>query len=219
MSDDTWKYSFAKYLELSFWSSPLRPRAGICEHDIHKDFVRCFGLHKLVLRVQYDPIDIYDVVVPRSTVTWKVEADLLVKNEQYSHFLNRLNSFTDSIVKRLDSINVDTLEEKMAMEAHEKIDELRQQAKEDHEELLEKLQQKYGSSRYYELIPLNRALRYMDEKAIAWDEEFNNFERDFFPSETDIRKLATLQLKNMFLESQPSSSSIASDMSDTEDGT
>ncbi|KAI7197740.1 hypothetical protein KC363_g241 [Hortaea werneckii] len=219
MSDDTWKYSFAKYLELSFWSSPLRPRAGICEHDIHKDFVRCFGLHKLVLRVQYDPIDIYDVVVPRSTVTWKVEADLLVKNEQYSHFLNRLNSFTDSIVKRLDSINVDTLEEKMAMEAHEKIDELRQQAKEDHEELLEKLQQKYGSSRYYEVIPLNRALRYMDEKAIAWDEEFNNFERDFFPSETDIRKLATLQLKNMFLESQPSSSSIASDMSDTEDGT
>ncbi|KAI7520466.1 hypothetical protein KC331_g20200, partial [Hortaea werneckii] len=128
-------------------------------------------------------------------------------------------SFTDSIVKRLDSINVDTLEEKMAMEAHEKIDELRQQAKEDHGELLEKLQQKYGSSRYYELIPLNRALRYMDEKAIAWDEEFNNFERDFFPSETDIRKLATLQLKNMFLESQPSSSSIASDMSDTEDGT
>ncbi|KAI7100286.1 hypothetical protein KC340_g5518 [Hortaea werneckii] len=219
MSDDTWKYSFAKYLELSFWSSPLRPRAGICEHDIHKDFVRCFGLHKLVLRVQYDPIDIYDVVVPRSTVTWKVEADLLVKNEQYSHFLNRLNSFTDSIVKRLDSINVDTLEEKMAMEAHEKIDELRQQAKEDHEELLEKLQQKYGSSRYYEVIPLNRALRYMDEKAIAWDEEFNNFERDFFPSETDIRKLATLQLKNMFLESQPSSSSIASDISDTEDGT
>ncbi|KAK5126571.1 hypothetical protein LTR85_009505 [Meristemomyces frigidus] len=219
MSDNTWKYSFAKYLELSFWSSPLHARAGVCEHDIHKDFLRCFGFQDMVVRVQYDAIDIYDVVVPRSTVTWKVEADLLVKNEQYSHFLARLIAFTESIRKRLDSINVDTLDEKTAIEAHEKLDSLRKRAEEDHAELLHKLQLKYGSSRYYELIPLNRALRFMDEKAIAWDEEFNNFERDYFPSETDIRKLATLQLKNMFLESQPSSSSVASDASDTEEGT
>lgn len=219
MSDDTWKYSFAKYLELSFWSSPLRPRAGICEHDIHKDFLRCFSLQNMVVRVQFDPIDIYDVVVPRSTVTWKVEADLSVKNEQFTHFLNRLNAFTDSIRKRLDSINVDTLDEKTATEAHDKIDTLRQRAEEDFSELLGKLRQKYANSRYYEVIPLNRALRFMDEKAIAWDEEFNNFERDYFPSETDIRKLATLQLKNMFLESQPSSGSVVSDTSDTEEGT
>lgn len=219
MSDNTWKYSFAKYLELSFWSSPLHARAGVCEHDIHKDFLRCFGFQDMVVRVQYDAIEIYDVVVPRSTVTWKVEADLLVKNEQYTHFLARLNAFTESIRKRLDSINVDTLDEKMAIEANEKLEALRQRAAGDHADLLRKLQQQYGSSRYYELIPLNAALRAMDNTAIAWDVEFNNFERDYFPSETDIRKLATLQLKNMFLESQPSSSSIASDMSDTEEGT
>ncbi|KAK5135089.1 hypothetical protein LTR08_005614 [Meristemomyces frigidus] len=219
MSENTWKYSFAKYLELSFWSSPLHPRAGVCEHDIHKDFLRYFGYQDLVVRVQYDAVEIYDVVVPRSTVTWKVESDLLVKNEQFSHFLARLNAFTGSIRKRLDSINVDTLDEKKSIEAHEKLDALRKHAEEDHQDLLHKLQLKYASSRYYELIPLNRALRFMDEKAIAWDEEFNNFERDYFPSETDIRKLATLQLRNMFLESQPSSSSIASDTSDTEEGT
>ena len=217
MSDNTWKYSFAKYLELSFWSSPLRPRAGICQHDIHKDFLRCFGFEDLVVRIQYDPVAIYDVVVPRSTVTWKVESDLTVKNEQYSHFIVRLNAFTESIKKRLGSINVDTLDEKKAIEAHELLDELRQKAADDHEELLHKLQQKYAVSRYYELIPLNRALRFMDEKALAWDEVFSDFERDYFPSETDIRKLATLQLKNMFLESQPIPSAIVSDASDSED--
>ena len=219
MSDNTWKYSFAKYLELSFWSSPLRPRADLCEHDIHKDFLRCFGFHDLVVRVQYDPIDIYDVVVPKPVLTWKVESDLLVKNEQFSHFLVRLNAFTDSIRKRLDSITVDTLDEKKAIEAHERLTLLRQRAGEDHNELLDKLQRKYADSHYYELIPLNRALRFMDKKAIEWDEEFSNFERDYFPSETDIRKLATLQLRNMFLESQPASASIAGDASDTEDGT
>ena len=219
MSDDTWKYSFAKYLELSFWGTDLHPRGGICDHDIHKNFLRCFGFQGMAVKVQYDPVDIYEVVVPRSVVNWKVETDLTVKNEHYTNFLGRLNAFIESIRKRLDSINVDTLDEKRAAEAHEKLSLLRQRVEEEHKELLAKLQQKYATSRYYELIPLNRALRMMDEKAIAWDEEFNNFERDYFPSETDIRKLATLQLRNMFLESQPSSSSLASDASDAEEGT
>ncbi|KAF2765664.1 hypothetical protein EJ03DRAFT_279516 [Teratosphaeria nubilosa] len=219
MSDDTWKYSFAKYLELTFWSSPLRPRAGVCQHDIHKDFWRCFGFQDMLVRVQYDTVDIYDVVVPRATVTWKVEADLKVKNEQYTLFLNRLNAFTESVRKRLNSINIDTVEEKKALEADGKLEVLRQRCEDEHRDLLHKLQQRYSTSRYYELIPLNRALRLMDERAIAWDEEFSNFERDYFPSETDIRKLATLQLRNMFLESQPAGSNVNSDVSDAEDGT
>ena len=219
MSDNTWKYSFGKYLELSFWSSELHPRAGICQHDIHKDFFRCFGFEDLAIRVQYDPVEIYDVIVPRSTITWKVESDLKVKNGQYALFVARLKAFTDSVKKRLDSINVDTLDEKKSIEAFELLRELRKRAQHDHEELLQKLQQKYAGSRYYELLPLNRALRFMDEKALAWDEIFSNFERDYFPSETDIRKLATVQLKNMFLESQPVASNVASDASDDEDDT
>ncbi|GAB7366726.1 hypothetical protein MBLNU230_g0683t1 [Neophaeotheca triangularis] len=205
MSDNTWKYSFAKYLELSFWSEPLRPRAGVCGHNIYKDFLRCFGFQDLVVMVQYEPVEIYNVIVPRQTVTWKVEADLVVKNDQYTQFATRLTAFTDSIKKRLSSINVDTLDEKKLLEAQEALDNLRKRADDDHVELLHKLRAKYASSRYYEQIPLNRALRFMDEKAIAWDEAFSNFERDYFPSETDIRKLATLQLKKMFLDSTPSS--------------
>ncbi|SMY23254.1 unnamed protein product [Zymoseptoria tritici ST99CH_1A5] len=218
MSDHTWKYSFAKYLELSFWSSPLHPRAGLCKHDIHKQFLRCFGFQDMVVRFQYDAIDIYDVVVPRGRVTWKVEADLEVKNDQYLQLETRLRAFTDSIKKRLDSINVDTLDEKKGAEALDYLHELRKRADDDHDELMQKLRQKYARSRYYELLPLNRALRFMDEKALAWDESFNDFEQNYFPSETDIRKLASIQLKNMFEQSQPAPSSVASGDSDTEDG-
>lgn len=218
MSDNTWKYSFAKYLELSFWSSPLRPRAGVCEHDIHKDFLRCFGFQNLVVRVQHDPIAIYDIVVPRPTVSWKVEGDLVMKNEQYQLFEARLTAFIDSIKKRLGTINVDTLDEKQMHEAQETLEALRQRADDDRQELLNKLQGKYATSRYYELIPLNRALRFMDEKALQWDETFNNFERDFFPSENDIRKLAAAQLKEMFYGSHSSSESVVNDVSDSEGG-
>jgi 1-phosphatidylinositol-3-phosphate 5-kinase len=217
MSLHTWKYSFAKYLELSFWSNPLGPRNGSCSHDMHKDYLRYFSFRGMVVRFRYDPIAIYDVVAPRALVTWAVETDLVMKNEQYTQLEQRLVSFTDSIRKRLDSINIDTLDEKKAAEAHDLLDELRERAENDHDELLQKLQQQYSQSRYYELVPLNRALRLMDEKAIGWDEAFNNFERDYFPSETDIRKLATIQLRNMFLESQPQPTRANSE-SDTEEG-
>lgn len=219
MSDNTWKYSFAKYLELTFWSSHLHPRAGVCEHDIHKDFLRCFGFQDLVVRVQYDPVEIYDIVVPKPIITWKVEADLTVKNEQYSHIVGRLTAFIDSVKKRLTSINVDTLDEKQMIEAQEMIESLRQRAEDDRAELLTKLQAKYGSSRYYEIIPLNRAFRFMDEKALAWDEAFNNFERDYFPSETDIRKLAAAQLKEMFYGAHSTAESVSTDASDNEGAT
>lgn len=219
MSDNTWKYSFAKYLELTFWSSHLHPRAGVCEHDIHKDFLRCFGFQDLVVRIQYDPVEIYDIVVPKPNITWKVEADLTVKNEQYSHIVSRLTAFIDSVKKRLSSINVDTLDEKQMTEAQETIELLRQRAEDDRAELLTKLQTKYGSSRYYEIIPLNRAFRFMDEKALAWDEAFNNFERDYFPSETDIRKLAAAQLKEMFYGAHSTAESVEADESDAEGGT
>jgi 1-phosphatidylinositol-3-phosphate 5-kinase len=32
MSENTWKYSFGKYLELTFWSTELHPRAHACPH-------------------------------------------------------------------------------------------------------------------------------------------------------------------------------------------
>lgn len=220
MSSQTWKYSFAKYLELSFWSSHLHPRAGLCKHDIHRDFLRCFGYQDTVVRVQYDPIIIYDVIVPTAQVTWKVEADLTVKNEQYLHFEERMEAFTNSVRQRLDTITVDNLNEKTAEAAYALVEELRAKLDSDEQELKEKLRLKYAKSRYYELIPLNRALRFMDEKAIAWDDEFARFEEKYFPSEADIRKIAVDQMRKMFLESQPARNVIGSEVdSDIEDGT
>ncbi|KAF2207477.1 hypothetical protein CERZMDRAFT_119048 [Cercospora zeae-maydis SCOH1-5] len=220
MSSHTWKYSFAKYLELSFWSSHLHPRAGLCKHDIHRDFLRCFGYLDTVVRIQYDPIDIYDVIVPKAQVTWKVEADLTVKNEQYLQCEERLHAFTNSVRQRLNTITVDNLNEKTAEAASAFIDELRSRLEADEQELKEKLQLKYAKSRYYELIPLNRALRFMDEKAIAWDDEFAKFEEKYFPSEADIRKIAADQMKKMFLESQPIRNMIGSETeSDTDEAT
>jgi 1-phosphatidylinositol-3-phosphate 5-kinase len=51
MSESTWKYSLGKYLELSFWSSELRLRAGFCPHNLHRDHLRYFGYRNVAIRI------------------------------------------------------------------------------------------------------------------------------------------------------------------------
>lgn len=210
MSDSTWKYSFGKYLELTFWSSELHPRAKVCPHDIHHDHVRFFGLHNVVVRIQYDPIQLHEVVIPRSTITWKVDSDLKLKNEQYQRIKERLDRFMHSVKNRIKSINVDGVLPEVRDECKAALERLTKTAQEDHEQLTKKLQEKYLKSRYYEIIPFNRAIRFMHEKAIWWDDEFANFERSYFPSEKDIRRLAEKQLRKLFLDKDESTTTIDS---------
>lgn len=218
MSDNSWKYSLGKYLELSFWSTPLKPRAGVCPHDIHKDFVRCFAFQGLAVRVQYDKVELYNVLVPTSTINWEINAGLELKNQLYTQFESRLSSFITSIKARLSSINLSTVTPEKAANATALVEKLVQRADSDHEELLQKLRDKYMASKFWEIIPLNRAVRMMDEKAIAWDEAFVDFERNYFPSENDIRRLATLQLKKLFLDRNEVQEAVVQDSSDTDEG-
>ncbi|KAG9787767.1 hypothetical protein KCU95_g7646, partial [Aureobasidium melanogenum] len=218
MSDNTWKYSFGKYLELSFWSTPLKPRAGVCPHDIHKDFVRCFAFQGLAVRIQWDNIDLYDVLVPTPTINWEVNSGLELKNQLYLHFQARLSAFIASIRVRLDSINLSTVAPEKQADASATLEKLSQRVDSDHETLLQKLQDKYMASKFYEIIPLNRAVRMMDEKALAWDDEFNDFETKFFPSEHDIRRLATLQLKKLFLDRGEAAGNSHYDLGDADEG-
>jgi 1-phosphatidylinositol-3-phosphate 5-kinase len=109
MSEWSWKYSFAKYLELTYWSTQLHPRADLCPHDIHKDHVRYFGYNNVALRIQYDPVPLYEVIVPKPHVTWKVDADLKLKNEQYSKIEERLDCFMNSVLERIQYIHPDSV--------------------------------------------------------------------------------------------------------------
>ncbi|KAH4352472.1 1-phosphatidylinositol-3-phosphate 5-kinase [Parastagonospora nodorum] len=210
MSEWSWKYSFAKYLELTFWSTRLHPRADLCPHDINKDHVRYFGYNNVALRIQYDPVPLYEVTVPKPNVTWKVDSDLRLKNEQYLKIEERLDCFMNSVLDRIQDIHPDSVIPEKVDLCRKEVDRLVRRANEDHAWMRHKLQDKYMNSKYYEIIPMNRAIRAIQEKAIAWDETFLDFEQQFFPSEKDIRRLATLQLRKFFLERDESTSSLAS---------
>lgn len=200
MSESTWKYSFGKYLELAFWSSEMKLRAGTCPHDLNRDHVRCFGYRGLTIVFQYDPIELLEIVVPRTKITYKPEIDLRVKNEQYLQHEERTNRFFSSVKSRLQSINIESVTSDKIDACKAEIEALTAQAENEHNWLIKKLQEKYNKSKYFEIIPLNRALRALQERVVDWDAKFNAFDNNYFPSEKDIRRLATLQLKKIFID-------------------
>lgn len=210
MSESTWKYSFGKYLELSFWSSELRLRAGTCPHDLHRDHLRYFGYRNVAIRIHYDPIDLLEIVVPRTRITWKVDNDLRLKNDLFTKTEERLNRFMLSVKSRIKGINIDSVIPEKVEACKAEVEKMAKRAQEEHTALLRKLQEKYMESRYYEVIPLNRAIRAMQEKVAEWDATFADFDANYFPSEKDIRRLAALQLKKMFMDREGSVSSISS---------
>ncbi|ESZ91840.1 hypothetical protein SBOR_7792 [Sclerotinia borealis F-4128] len=210
MSESTWKYSFGKYLELSFWSSDLHLRAGFCPHDLHRDHLRYFGFRNVAIRIHYDPIDLLEIVVPRTRITWKVDNDLRLKNDLFTKIEERWNRFMTSVISRIKGINIDSVAPEKADACKAEIDRLTKRAQEEHTTLLRKLQDKYMESKYYEIIPLNRAVRAMQERVAEWDDAFQDFDGNFFPSEKDIRRLAAMQLKRMFMDRDASQTSLVS---------
>ncbi|KAJ5551457.1 Zinc finger FYVE/PHD-type [Penicillium sp. DV-2018c] len=205
MSKSTWKYSFGKYLELSFWGRNLHARAGVCPHDLQRDHLRFFGFKDVAVRVQYDPVRLLEIIVPRPRVTWKVDNDLKLRNEVYLRTEKRLTKFMTSVQDRLKGINVESVVPELVESCKKEIDALIKKGHQDHKSLIQQLQDKYTSSRYWEIIPLNEVLRAVQEKALEWDTTFAEFEKSFFPSEKDIRHMATLQLKKIFLDKDATS--------------
>lgn len=215
MSTSTWKYSFGKYLELSFWSANLRARVGTCTHDLHRDHLRFFGFKGYALRIHYDKIDLLEVIVPRIRITWKVDNDLKFRNNVFTKLEQRITRFMFSVKLRLKSINVDAILPEKAEACRQEVENLTKQANDDHTTLIKQLQERYSNSRHWEIVPLNQALRSLTEKVADWDYIFTEFEKNFFPSEKDIRRLATLQLRKIFLDSDVSVTSLTTSDSDT----
>jgi 1-phosphatidylinositol-3-phosphate 5-kinase len=198
MSDNTERFSFGKYLELTFWSTGLYPRTHDCPHDIHRDHVRYLQYNNVAIRIQYDAIQLYEIIVPRTAVAWKVDQDLRLKNDQYNRFKSKLDRFMNSVKSRIDSIHIDSMLPEKIEDCRAEVQRLRELCKDDHERLTKGLQEQYMNSRWYEIIALNRAARAIHENSIRWDEIFAEFEKDFFPSEKDIKRMAALQVKKIF---------------------
>jgi len=68
MSEETWKYSTGKFLEISFHNAEPFCRSETCNHKLHRDHVRCFGLQGYVIKMEYEQVSLLEIMVPQMRI-------------------------------------------------------------------------------------------------------------------------------------------------------
>ncbi|KAK2594334.1 Mitochondrial distribution and morphology protein 12 [Conoideocrella luteorostrata] len=211
MSDATFKYSFGKYLELLYWGRGLRIKnMEDCPHDQQRDHVRYFSVRDSRVRIHWDPIDLLEIVVPRARITWKVANDLKLKNEIYNKMEERWGKFMSSVRARLKSIRTESLLPEKAESCKAEVERLMKKTQEEQPAIIRQMQRTYVESKYYEVVPFNKLVRDMLEKAGEWDQAFAKFESDFL-GDRDMRQITIMQLKKIFTDNESKESLVSNE--------
>ncbi|SMN19246.1 similar to Saccharomyces cerevisiae YFR019W FAB1 1-phosphatidylinositol-3-phosphate 5-kinase [Maudiozyma saulgeensis] len=199
LSEKTWNYSFGKYLEVMFWSKKgSLSDIGKCEHDFTKDHVKYFGYNDLVVRMEYSDLEIYELLTPPPKINWKPKVDIKMKVELYYQILDKINMFYESVTNRLDRIKLDSLSEEKIQSGEEIILSLKEKSETEKKTLFDNLETIYRGTSGDSHLKLNSIVKELYDNALAWDSEFSSFGKTFLPSETDISRITTNQLKKFF---------------------
>ncbi|OLL23388.1 1-phosphatidylinositol 3-phosphate 5-kinase fab1 [Neolecta irregularis DAH-3] len=200
MPENTWKYSFGKFLELSFYDTGLKTRAGMCPHNINRDHLRYFGYQNWAVRFEYDSIQLFGVSVPNLTLEWKLQSLLVSKFEEYNLLEGRISRFFDSVEKRCKSIRTDKIPADKIEPCQSEILRLQKLSLEDRQLLHSQLRETFVNSGIRDSLSLSKAFRGLQERVIKWDRYFADLDDRFFLSDKDIRHLTAMQFRKLFAE-------------------
>ncbi|ODQ78739.1 hypothetical protein BABINDRAFT_162429 [Babjeviella inositovora NRRL Y-12698] len=196
MMPETYRYSFGKYLELSFYSEGVRLSNSTCTHDFYRDHIRYFGFNALVVRMEFSAVETLEVVIPKKQLEWKPELDIALKIEALKQVEVRTKRFFSSIMSRLNRLKlVDRVEEGISI-----IAKLKDKAREQLLQIEVETRELYNGTLPTVHLPLNSIIRSVQELSVEWDADFNDFEREFLPSENDITRITQFHLKNYLFD-------------------
>lgn len=198
MSDETYGLSFGKYLELCFYAKDLVRSDGECTHNGHLDHIRYWTYRGLSLQVSLEPVKVYDVVAPPLILRTRPEMPRQLRNLEYVEVLTKSNAFWASIVNRIQSFNYDLVAADRLEEAHVAMDERLKRCEVDRcatVRLLDVTYDEAAASNSTEMTAVRRALQ---NKAVEWEGDFAALEQRIIPSEKEVRRLTTAQLKRLF---------------------
>lgn len=220
MSSATWKYSFGKYMELSFWSTPLSFRALLCPHNLYRDHVRYFGFHNMTVRFEYDSVDLLEILPPQQKIFWRPQEMVKFKVKTYMEIKAKVIKFWDSVSERLNQVSPDSVyQQEKVEECKLKLEFLKRKALEERGNTLNDLSTVFLETKFTEALKMNAILRDIQDYVVSWDAEFVEFESTFLISDKDFARITTQQLRKIFLadeasEKSPETAGIATEKDD-----
>ncbi|KAG9305891.1 hypothetical protein G9A89_016543 [Geosiphon pyriformis] len=193
MSEDTWKYSFGKYLEQSFYQTELKSRVEGCPHAIYRDHKHYFGLKNLAVRFEYQPIDLMEVSVPPMVLHTKPEVTIRLKNLDYEMNISKIKKYWDSVNERIINFDYGLVQPEKQEASRLELREMSNKVVEELKATLQQLQKAYMDSLPTDTLALNSVLVVLQEKVLQWDRDFNDIARNYFQP-----RFITRQFKRIF---------------------
>jgi 1-phosphatidylinositol-3-phosphate 5-kinase len=111
IKEETWKFSWAKYLEHAFYPPSIRGGFG-CPHDVYRDQIRYFAIHNVAIRIHNEETMVYDVHRPSLKLQTRLETRVILKNAEYEIVSGKLNNFFDSVLLKLRTFDMQLVESK-----------------------------------------------------------------------------------------------------------
>ncbi|KAJ1943686.1 Mitochondrial distribution and morphology protein 12, partial [Linderina macrospora] len=190
MSDATWRYSFGKYLETTFYNDQLRPRASVCNHDMHHDYIRCFALRHMVVKFEYAPLDLWGIAVPTIPLYFDVEVSIRLKEREAAELRVRLEAYYTSLLSCLETFPMDMVYEEKLEECKGVVEALRDRAATEQVYFRQSLEQTIRNSHPADTLVVVVVYEQLQTKVVEWNLQFSDLAQGFIQLDAASRSSA-----------------------------
>ena len=208
VTQESWSFSFAKYLEMYFYRHSSC-KTQLCDHDFYRDQVRYFAYQNLAVRFHSEEVDMYEVSVPSTKLFISPERQSHLKNEESVTFSRKNLAYWESVLARIKMLGNEACSEAAGSNKERNrnlLSDMIKRCEADRREIESMIARTYRSTAPTNVLCLNNVRRALQEKVVKWDVDFIEFEKNFLPSEKDVRRITTTHLKRLFAEKEPTES-------------
>ncbi|KIY69350.1 hypothetical protein CYLTODRAFT_420748 [Cylindrobasidium torrendii FP15055 ss-10] len=175
------RYSFAKFLELHFYPTDVKPlnlvdAHGIpCEHNVYTQHIRYFAAKGMTVRFMMEPVQLHEVVYPPFRIRVRPETQLELKNKDFQNLQERNVLWYGGLVEdlKLLSIEATTGEEEFDSTLVANVNVLLVRADQERQEVSRLINKVYRDSGSRDTLALNAVRAFRQDKIVAWQQDFD----------------------------------------------
>lgn len=197
MSDESWKFSFGKFLEWCFYHENVLSRSNSCEHRITREYVRYFGLKDLAVRFEYETIQLNECISPALRTHILAQTLVDMKSRDFQDLKEQIKAFYESLAERVSKSTFASQTSEMTLE----LQGIMQKVSAEKISMLKVAQERYQNSLETNVIVLNRVRKILFQNCIAWDQTFTDFAKKYLLNEKLDKKPGATNLRKFFMDS------------------
>ncbi|KAI8985292.1 hypothetical protein BDB01DRAFT_108497 [Pilobolus umbonatus] len=198
MSENTWNYSFGKFLEIFLYQRGVHCRADICPHDMIRNHVRYFGYMDMAVRFQYDPIELLEVSPPPMKLYISIQVQRDLKETEMKSLRSKINKFYQSIIERNKAFPFDLVDPRKLEACKAELQEMSYEAQREKKDALQLVQNVFANSHPNDTLTINSVRRNLFQVVNHWDHVYTDFVRFYLEPERELKKITATHLRKMF---------------------